>query len=82
MWKDQPYGPKSDLWSLGCVIYEMMALKPPFEAEDMEKLFKKITKADPPKMPPQYSAELVDIVRMLLQKEPFRRPSCGKFEIR
>jgi len=42
VWRDMPYDNKSDVWSLGCVLYEMTTLKPPFRAEDMEGLYKKV----------------------------------------
>ena len=35
VWKDQPYDYRSDIWSLGCVLYEMIALLPPFRATSM-----------------------------------------------
>lgn len=44
VWKDQPYDLKSDIWSLGCVLYEIITLKPPFRAENMEGLYNKVTK--------------------------------------
>ena len=44
VWKDKPYDIKSDIWSMGCVLYEMIALKPPFRAEDMAGLYKKVLK--------------------------------------
>lgn len=35
VWRDEPYDIKSDVWSLGCVLYEFINLKPPFRARDM-----------------------------------------------
>ena len=56
----------------------MMALKPPFQAEDMEGLYKKVIKGDYPKLPLRYSSDLNDLIRILLQTDSFKRPSCCK----
>ena len=42
VWKDKPYNLKSDIWSLGCVFFEMLAFQPPFMAHDMSSLYDKI----------------------------------------
>jgi NIMA (never in mitosis gene a)-related kinase len=48
---------------MGCVLYESIALKPPFRAEDMEGLFKKVLKGVYPRIPNQFSKELANVVK-------------------
>ncbi len=62
VWKDQPYDWRSDIWSLGCVIYEMLSLKPPFRAEGMQGLYRKVLKGVYPKLPSHYSYDIGALV--------------------
>ena len=78
VWRDKPYDLKSDIWSLGCVLYEMVMLKPPFRAEDMEGLYNKVIKGQFPKISDKFSHDLSEIVRLLIQVNPEHRPNCGK----
>lgn len=78
VWKDKPYDHKSDIWSLGCIIYEMCTLKPPFRAENMEGLYKKVIKGAYDKLPTRYSADLGDCIRMMLHLHPNQRTDCNK----
>jgi NIMA (never in mitosis gene a)-related kinase len=81
VWMDKPYDSKSDIWSCGCVIYEMACLKPPFRAADMDGLYKRVVKGRYNKLPSHYSVDLNNVVRMMLQVQPNKRPSCGKPKI-
>jgi len=76
VWKDKPYDNKSDVWSLGCVLYEMITLKPPFRAQDMEGLFNKVCKGQYSRIPDRFSDDLFQVVQFLLQVNSSSRPSC------
>lgn len=75
VWRDMPYDAKSDMWSLGCILYEMVALRPPFRAEDMEGLYRKVVRGQYPRIPAHYSQDLADVIAALLQVHPRNRPS-------
>lgn len=74
VWRDEPYGIKSDIWSLGCLLYELAALKPPFQANDMSQLFKKVQKGTIERIPNCYSNELFGIIEQCLKVNPDNRP--------
>ena len=78
VWKDQPYDSKSDIWSLGCVTFEIMALRPPFRAENMEKLYKKVILGQYGKLSERYSDDIKEIIKLMLKVNPKDRPSCGQ----
>ena len=78
VWKDQPYDSRSDIWSLGCVLYESVTLKPPFRAEDMAGLYKKVVKGVYPKIPSHFTKELEGVIRSLVIIHPNQRPNCDQ----
>lgn len=75
VWKDKPYGVKSDMWSLGCVLYEMCAQKPPFTATDLAGLYKKICTGYFNRIPANYSNDLAKVISSLLKLNPSERPN-------
>jgi len=67
--QNQTYNEKADIWSLGCIIYEMMALKTPFSGNNPLFIAKNIVNGEyTVDLPEQYSAELRNIVRLCLKK--------------
>jgi len=78
VWKDKPYDSKSDIWSLGCVLFEICALLPPFTASNMKGLYKKVIKGDHNRIPDVYSNDLANVVNMCLQVIPTNRPSASQ----
>ena len=66
IWDNKPYGAKTDIWSLGCVVYEIVALKPPFLAKNFTLLCKKVKTGKFAHIPLHYSERLQNVIREML----------------
>eukprot|EP00826_Nyctotherus_ovalis_P059872 TRINITY_DN8364_c0_g1_i12.p1 TRINITY_DN8364_c0_g1~~TRINITY_DN8364_c0_g1_i12.p1 ORF type:complete len:388 (-),score=118.85 TRINITY_DN8364_c0_g1_i12:132-1295(-) len=71
-----PYTSKADIWSLGCVMYELMNLKPAFLAKNPLMLAKKIVDCEyEPLDDKSYSVHLINVVKACITANPDKRPS-------
>lgn len=63
---------------MGCVLYEMCVLKPPFLGKDLERLFKKVCMGLYEPISERYSSDLHNMVSRLLKVRSFDRPTCAE----
>ncbi|MCL4128709.1 UNVERIFIED_CONTAM: hypothetical protein GTU68_018172 [Idotea baltica] len=75
MCENKPYSNKSDIWAVGCVLYEMACLKHAFDASNMKMLILRIIKCSYESIPLRYSRDLRNLVHQIFQREPKFRPS-------
>ncbi|XP_040189072.1 serine/threonine-protein kinase Nek1 isoform X7 [Rana temporaria] len=75
--ENRPYNNKSDIWALGCVLYEMCTLKHAFEAGNMKNLVLKIIRGSYPPVSMHYSYDLRNLLSLLFKRNPRDRPSVN-----
>ncbi|XP_043401897.1 serine/threonine-protein kinase Nek1 isoform X7 [Chelonia mydas] len=75
--RNKPYNNKSDIWALGCVLYEMCTLKHAFEAGNMKNLVLKIISGSFPPVSLHYSYDLRNLLSQLFKRNPRDRPSVN-----
>ncbi|GMM52351.1 serine/threonine protein kinase [Starmerella bacillaris] len=74
---DQPSTPASDIWSLGCVMYELCSRYPPFQAKTHLQLANKVREAKFKPLPSIYSATLARTIEACLRIDPNQRPTAA-----
>lgn len=76
--KAETYTLYSDIWALGCIIYEMCAREPPFNAKTHFELIQKIKSGRYPPIPKEYSQDLNKVIAHCLQVVPEHRPTTAQ----
>jgi NIMA (never in mitosis gene a)-related kinase 1/4/5 len=76
--QSQPYTLSTDVWSMGVMLYEMCALKPPFDAPSLHMLSMKIVRGAYYPLSSNFSQELRNLVAKCLTITPSRRPTVNE----
>ena len=73
--QNKPYNFKSDVWAWGVLLYELWALKPPFDGTSLHMLGMRITRGNFQPIPRQFSKPLQNLISLMLNTDTSRRPS-------
>ena len=74
--EDKPYNDKSDVWALGCILYELCTYQHPFTAKSQGGLILKILNDNPKPIHSYYSKDLSNLINLIFDKDYKKRPSC------
>lgn len=71
----RPYNRKSDVWALGCILYELCTLKKAFDGHSLPALVVKILRGKYPPISTRYTSNMRNLVDSMLKQNPSQRPS-------
>ncbi|NWS82090.1 NEK11 kinase, partial [Toxostoma redivivum] len=76
--KHQGYNTKSDIWSLGCILYEMCCMNHAFTGQNFLSVVLKIVEGETPSLPERYPSKLNAVLCSMLNKNPSLRPAAAE----
>lgn len=76
--QSKPYNSKTDIWSMGVMLYELCSLKPPFDAPSIHLLSMKIIRGVYNPIPSNFSSEIKSLIKQMLDLRPDNRPDINK----
>jgi serine/threonine protein kinase len=80
VWERNTYGKKADVWSLGVVLYHILALKVPFTSRQYDQLRRQVAREEYPRLSEmrlRYSTELISLCERLMTRSPELRPDTS-----
>jgi NIMA (never in mitosis gene a)-related kinase len=78
VWNGETYGSKADIWSLGCLLYEMCMKRTPFEARSVAAICAKVMRGRYTPISGPYSADIGRLIARMLLRAPADRPSAAQ----
>ena len=73
--EDREYNEKSDIWALGCILFELCTFNHPFDARSQAALILKIINEPVGNIPNDFSSDLKNLIKVLLEKNDVERPT-------